>query len=153
MASLQIYCDGGCRGNQSESNVGGWGVYLVWGEHEKELWGGERDTTNNKMELTAAIEGLRAIRNKAVSTDVYLDSAYVLGGITSWIEGWKRKGWVNSKKQPVANKELWLALDEERERFADIRFHKVKGHADNEGNIRADELANRAMDELGEEAS
>ena len=72
----------------------------------------------------------------------------MLGGITSWIEGWRRKGWVNSKKQPVANKELWIALDEERDRFADIRFHKVKGHADNAGNIRADELANRAMDEL-----
>ena len=143
MTRLEIYCDGGCRGNQSDSNVGGWGVYLVWGEHEK-----ERDTTNNKMELTAAIEGLRAIKNKAVPTDVYLDSAYVLGGITSWIEGWRRKGWVNSKKQPVANKELWIALDEERGRFADICFHKVKGHADNAGNIRADELANRAMDEL-----
>ncbi len=148
MTRLEIYCDGGCRGNQSDSNVGGWGVYLVWGEHEKELYGGERDTTNNKMELTAAIEGLRAIKNKTVPTDVYLDSAYVLGGITSWIEGWRRKGWVNSKKQPVANKELWIALDEERDRFADIHFHKVKGHADNAGNIRADELANRAMDEL-----
>lgn len=148
MTRLEIYCDGGCRGNQSDSNVGGWGVYLVWGEHEKELYGGEHDTTNNKMELTAAIEGLRAIKNKAVPTDVYLDSAYVLGGITSWIEGWKRKEWINSKKQPVANKELWIALDEERDRFADIRFHKVKGHADNAGNIRADELANRAMDEL-----
>ena len=153
MTSLQIYCDGGCRGNQSDANVGGWGVYFIWGEHEKELWGGERDTTNNKMELTAAIEGLRAIKNKAVPTDVYLDSAYVLNGITSWIADWKRKGWVNSKKQPVANKELWLALDEERRRFADIRFHKVKGHADNVGNIKADELANRAMDELEENAS
>ena len=100
------------------------------------------------MELTAAIEGLRAIRNKRVPTDVYLDSAYVLNGITSWIDGWRQKGWVNSKKQSVANKELWLALDEERHKFADISFHKVKGHADNAGNIRADELANRAMDEL-----
>ena len=128
--------------------MGGWGVYLVWGEHERELCGGERDTTNNKMELTAAIEGLRAIKNKAVSTDVYLDSAYVLNGITSWIADWKRKGWVNSKKQPVANKDLWFALDKERAKFVDISFHKVKGHADNAGNIRADELANRAMDEL-----
>lgn len=148
MTSLEIYCDGGCRGNQSDSNVGGWGAYLVWGEHTKELWGGERDTTNNRMELMGAIEGLRAIKNKDVPTSVYLDSAYVLGGITGWIDGWKRKGWVNSKRQPVANKELWLMLDEERQKFADISFHKVKGHADNEGNIHADELANRAMDEI-----
>ena len=148
MTRLEIYCDGGCRGNQSDANVGGWGVYLVWGEHERELCGGERDTTNNKMELTAAIEGLRAIKNKAVSTDVYLDSAYVLNGITSWIADWKRKGWVNSKKQPVANKDLWLALDKERAKFVDISFHKVKGHADNAGNIRADELANLGIDQI-----
>lgn len=148
MTTLEIYCDGGCRGNQSDSNVGGWGAYLVWGEHVKELWGGERDTTNNKMELTGAIEGLRAVRNKSVHVDVFLDSAYVLNGITSWIEGWKQKGWVNSKKQPVANKELWLELERERDKFADIEFHKVKGHADNAGNIKADELANRAMDEV-----
>ena len=146
MTRLEIYCDGGCRGNQGNVNVGGWGAYLVWGEHRKELFGGERNTTNNKMELMGAIEGLRAIKNKDVPVDVYVDSAYVLNGITQWIFGWMKKGWVNSKKEPVANKELWQALYEEKKRFPDITFHKVKGHSTNEGNNKADELANRAMD-------
>lgn len=145
---VKLYCDGGCRGNQASRNVGGWGVLLVWGPHIKELRGGRRDTTNNQMELTAAIEGLRAVRDKSVGVDVYADSAYVVGGITSWIFGWMKKGWVNAKKEPVANKELWIALKAEQDKFADIVFHKVKGHADNAGNNRADELANLAMDEL-----
>ena len=145
---LEIYCDGGCRGNQGNVNVGGWGAYLVWGERTKELWGGEPNTTNNKMELTGCIEGLRAVKDTTVPVDVYLDSAYVLKGITDWIYGWMRKGWVNSKKEPVANKELWLELLEEKKRFSDITFLKVKGHADNQGNIMADALANRAMDEI-----
>ncbi len=148
MTRLEIYCDGGCRGNQADENVGGWGAYLVWGEHTKELYGGEPNTTNNKMELTAAIEGLRAVKNKDVPVDVYVDSAYVLNGITQWIFGWMKKGWVNSKKEPVANKELWLQLLEEKNKFSDITFHKVKGHSDNAGNNKADELANLAMDEV-----
>lgn len=148
MTRLELYCDGGCRGNQARTNVGGWGVYLVWGAYTKELYGGEPDTTNNKMELTGAIEGLRAIKNKDVPVDVYVDSAYVLNGITNWVYGWMKKGWVNSKKEPVANKELWLQLLEEKRKFADITFHKVKGHANNVGNNMADALANRAMDEL-----
>ena len=146
MTRLEIYCDGGCRGNQAEKNVGGWGAYLVWGEHEKELFGGERNTTNNKMELMGAIEGLRAIKNKNVPVDVYVDSAYVLNGITQWIFGWMKKGWVNSKKEPVANKELWHELLAQKNMFPDITFHKVKGHSTNAGNNKADELANRAMD-------
>lgn len=148
MTRLEIYCDGGCRGNQAEKNVGGWGAYLVWGSHTKELFGGEANTTNNKMELTAAIEGLRAVKNKNVPVDVYVDSAYVLNGITQWVYGWMKKGWVNSKKEPVANKDLWLQLLEEKKKFADISFHKVKGHSDNAGNNKADELANRAMDQV-----
>ena len=146
MTRLEIYCDGGCRGNQAEKNVGGWGAYLVWGEHEKELFGGERNTTNNKMELMGAIEGLRAIKNKNVPVDVYVDSAYVLNGITQWIFGWMKKGWVNSKKEPVANKELWQELLAQKNMFPDITFQKVKGHSTNAGNNKADELANRAMD-------
>ena len=104
----QIYCDGGCRGNQQRANIGGWGVYLIWGEHTKELWGGEADTTNNKMELQAAIEGLRAIKNKDVGVDVFMDSAYVYNGITSWVNGWKRRGWVKADKKPVLNKDQWI---------------------------------------------
>ncbi len=149
---VELYCDGGCRGNQGKVNVGGWGALLKWGDHTKEIYGGERNTTNNKMELTAAIEGLRAVKNKTVGIDVYADSAYVLNGITNWIFGWIKKDWVNSKKEPVANKDLWLALLEEKNKFSDIEFHKVKGHSDNEGNNRADELANIAMDEV-EQAS
>jgi len=145
---VSLYCDGGCRGNQGRVNVGGWGVYLLWGDRTRELHGGEPDTTNNKMELTACIEGLRAIRDDRVGVDVYLDSAYVLNGITEWIYGWMRRGWVNSKKEPVANRELWLELLAQKERFADITFNKVKGHADDAGNIRADALANLAMDEI-----
>lgn len=148
MTRLEMYCDGGCRGNQSDRNVGGWGAYLIWGPHTKELYGGERNTTNNKMELMGAIMGLRAIKRKDVPVDVYMDSAYVYNGITSWIYGWMKKGWKNSKKEPVANKELWLALLAEKKQFSDITFNKVKGHANNVGNNKADELANRAMDDV-----
>ena len=145
---VKLYCDGGCRNNQRRGNVGGWGVHLEWGQHVKELSGGAKNTTNNKMELTAAIEGLRAVRDNSVGVDVYADSAYVLGGITSWIFGWKKNGWLTSAKKPVMNKELWQALDAEKAKFSDIAFHKVKGHANNAGNNRADELANIAMDEM-----
>lgn len=148
MTRLALYCDGGCRGNQANKNVGGWGAYLIWGDHTKELRGGELDTTNNKMELTACIEGLRAIKDDKVGIDVYMDSAYVHNGITQWIYGWMKKGWVNSKKEPVANKDLWLELLTQKQRFSDITFNKVKGHADNEGNNKADLLANLAMDDL-----
>ncbi len=145
---VKLYCDGGCRNNQRRGNVGGWGVHLEWGPHVKELSGGARNTTNNKMELTAAIEGLRAVKDKSVGVDVYADSAYVLGGITSWIFGWKKNGWLTSTKKPVMNKELWETLDAEQAKFSDIVFHKVKGHANNAGNNRADELANIAMDKM-----
>ena len=148
MDRISLYCDGGCRGNQGDNNIGGWGSYMIYKEHKKEIYGSERNTTNNKMELTACIEGLRAIKNKNLPIDVYLDSAYVLNGITSWIYGWIKKGWVNSKKEPVANKELWLELYEEKKKFSDINFIKVKGHSTCEGNNKADELANKGMDEL-----
>ena len=145
---LEMYCDGGCRGNQVDENVGGWGAYLIWGAHEKRLHGGCRNTTNNVMELTAVIEGLRAVVNKEVPVDVHVDSAYVHKGITEWIDSWIAKGWKNAQKKPVANRELWEQLLAEKAKFADIRFFKVKGHADNVGNNIADELANLAMDEV-----
>lgn len=148
MTRLQMYCDGGCRGNQSDKNVGGWGALLMYGPHKKEIRGGEFNTTNNKMELTAAIQGLRCIKRKDVPVDVYTDSAYVYNGITSWIYGWMKKGWKNAKKEPVANKELWLDLLAEKKLFTEITFNKVKGHANNEGNNRADALVNLAMDDL-----
>lgn len=145
---IKLYTDGGCRGNQSDNNIGAWGVYMVYGDVSKEIKGGEINTTNNIMELKGCIEGLKAIKNKTLPVEVYLDSAYVLNGITNWIEGWKKKGWRTANKKPVLNKELWIELDSERNKFNNIEFIKVKGHAGNEGNEIADRLCNEAMDEI-----
>ena len=143
---ISLYCDGGCRNNQNDSNVGGWGVLLLWRDAKKELRGSAFDTTNNKMELTACIEGLRAIKNKTFPVDVYLDSSYVLNGITGWIKNWQRNGWKTKSGTDVLNKELWLDLLDEKKKFKEIYFHKVRGHTNNAGNNRADELVNLAMD-------
>lgn len=148
MEAIIMYADGGCRNNQGESNIGGWGAYLQCGEYKKEVKGSARNTTNNVMELTGCIEGLRAIVDKSIPVEVHLDSAYVLNGITSWIEGWKANGWRTSKKKPVLNQEYWMALDREKSQFANIKFIKVKGHAGIEGNEIADRLCNEAMDEI-----
>lgn len=148
MEKVILYCDGGCRGNGKKQNIGGWGAYLTYGAYQKELYGASRETTNNIMELTACIEGLRALKRHDLPVEVMVDSAYVLNGITSWIYSWMRKGWVTSKKEPVENKELWQALYEEKKKFSSIEFIKVKGHSDNEGNNKADALANKAMDEI-----
>lgn len=145
---VQVYTDGGCRGNQARTNVGAWACYLVYGQHTRERYAAERNTTNNKMELMGAIMGLRSVKNKNVGVDLYTDSAYVYNGINQWVYGWLKRGWVNSKKEPVANKELWLALLEEKKKFADLTINKVRGHANNEGNNRADFLVNKAMDEF-----
>lgn len=145
---VQVYTDGGCRGNQARTNVGAWACYLVYGPHTREHYGTERNTTNNKMELMGAIMGLRSVKNKNVGVDLYTDSAYVYNGINQWVYGWLKSGWVNSKKEPVANKELWIALLEEKKKFSDLTINKVRGHATNEGNNRADLLVNKAMDEL-----
>lgn len=148
MSILKIYTDGGCRGNQNENNIGAWGAYMEFGDVIKELSGGAVNTTNNIMELTGCIEGLKAVKNKSIKTEVYLDSAYVLNGITSWIENWKKKGWRTANKKPVANKELWIELDALKSEFTDITFIKVKGHSDNPGNIKADALCNITMDKM-----
>lgn len=145
---LEIYTDGGCRGNQSDNNVGGWGAYLVYGTNTTTIKGGERNTTNNKMELTAVIEALKRLKTTNKETVVYSDSAYVINGITNWIHGWIAKGWINSQKKPVENKELWQELYALKQRFNNIEFVKVKGHSDNEGNNKADALANEAMNEI-----
>lgn len=135
-----MYTDGACKGNPGP---GGWGVYLRYGDHEKDLCGGEPDTTNNRMELTAVIEGLSAL-TRPCTVAVHLDSQYVRQGITAWIHGWKAKGWVTSAKQPVKNADLWQALDVEVARH-DVRWVWVKGHAGDPGNTRADALANRGV--------
>jgi ribonuclease HI len=138
-----IYTDGACRGNPGP---GGWGAVLLWGGHEKELWGGEPLTTNNRMELMAAIRALEALK-KPCKVELHTDSKYVMQGITEWLPGWKRRGWLTADKKPVKNDDLWRRLDEARLRH-DVSWKWVKGHAGHELNERADRLANRGIDEM-----
>jgi ribonuclease HI len=143
LSRVEIYTDGACRGNPGP---GGWGVLLRSGERERELWGGAALTTNNRMELTAAIEGLRRLKRPCI-VDLYTDSQYVRLGITEWLANWKRKGWRNASKKPVKNQDLWRALDDETARH-EIRWHWIKGHSGHPENERADQLANRGIDEM-----
>ena len=136
---IHIWTDGACSGNPGP---GGWGALLKSGEHEKELSGGEAETTNNRMELMAAIEALNTLK-KASRVRLHTDSTYVKDGLTQWIHGWKRNGWKTAAKKPVKNKDLWQALDEACARH-EIEWVWVKGHAGDEGNERADALARDA---------
>ena len=138
--SVVIYTDGACKGNPGP---GGWGVWLRSGDYEKELSGGEAHTTNQRMELTAAIQALTAL-NRPCRVVLYTDSRYVLGGITSWIKTWKRNGWKNSAKKPVKNADLWQVLDAAVDSH-EIEWRWVKGHAGDLGNERADALANAGV--------
>jgi len=141
---VEIFTDGGCRGNPGP---GGWGVLMRYGEHEKEIYGYDKETTNNRMELMAAICALESL-NRDSNVDLTTDSNYVRQGITEWLEGWKKRGWKTAAKKPVKNKDLWQRLDEAVARH-NVEWHWVKGHSGHEGNERADDLANRAMDEKG----
>jgi ribonuclease HI len=143
MTPVTIYTDGACKGNPGP---GGWGAVLVAGEREKEIFGGETPTTNNRMELTAVIRALEQLK-AASDVDLYTDSQYVKQGIESWIHGWKRNGWKTADRKPVKNAELWRELDALAARHR-IRWHWVRGHSDHPGNERADALANRGVDEL-----
>ena len=140
MANVTIYTDGACSGNPGP---GGWGAILVHGQNRKELYGGEFETTNNRMELRAAIEALNALK-RPCNVDLYTDSVYVRDGITKWIEGWQRNGWRTSAKKPVKNAELWPDLQAALKPH-DIDWHWVKGHAGHPENERADELARQGM--------
>lgn len=140
---VTIYTDGACRGNPGP---GGWGALLLSGDHRKELNGADPETTNNRMELTAAIEALRALKRRC-QVNLYTDSQYVRQGITEWIYAWKDRGWRTADKKPVKNTDLWQALDEQIARH-DVEWHWVKGHAGVPGNEKADELANEAIDSL-----
>jgi len=142
-AVVEMWTDGACKGNPG---VGGWGAWMRFGDQEKELWGGEAATTNNRMELTAVIEGLRALRRPCRVT-LHVDSTYVMNGLTKWLPNWKRNGWVTGEKKPVKNKELWQALEVEVERHH-VTWVWVKGHAGDPGNERADGLANRGVDDV-----
>jgi ribonuclease HI len=140
-----IYTDGACKGNPGP---GGWGVYLRSGAVEKDLCGGEAQTTNNRMELTAVIEALKALK-KPSRLLIYMDSEYVRKGITEWLPGWKARGWKTAAKQPVKNVDLWQALDALVNAGGhDIDWRWVKGHAGDPGNERADALANRGVPSL-----
>ena len=142
--TIEVYTDGACRGNPGP---GGWGALLRYNGTEKEIWGGEADTTNNRMELTAAIRALEAL-NQPCDVDLYTDSTYVRDGITRWLANWKRRGWRTANKKPVKNQDLWQKLDAAAARHT-VRWHWVEGHAGHEDNERADDLANRGADESG----
>ncbi len=137
-----IHTDGGCRGNPGP---GGWGAVLSYNGREREIWGGEPHTTNNRMELMAAIMALETL-NRPCRVEIYTDSQYVRNGITAWISGWKARGWKTADNKPVKNADLWQRLDEARRRH-EVSWHWVRGHAGNEGNERADKLTQRAIAE------
>ncbi len=143
MKTIEIYTDGACRGNPGP---GGWGAWLQYGENTKSLCGGENNTTNNRMELMAAIKGLEAL-SQGCNVNLYTDSQYVKKGITEWINGWKTNGWRNAAKKPVKNADLWQLLDIATTRHT-IKWIWVKGHAGNIGNEKADQLANQGIDNL-----
>ena len=143
MKEILIYTDGACRGNPGP---GGWGVWLQSDGKEKEIYGGQQETTNNRMELTAAIRGLTALRLDC-KVVLYTDSQYVRKGITEWITQWKQRGWKTSAKKPVKNADLWRELDEAIVSHQ-VEWRWVKGHSGDPGNERADELANRGIDEM-----
>ncbi|MCX7275114.1 MAG: ribonuclease HI [Burkholderiales bacterium] len=138
--TIQIYTDGACKGNPGP---GGWGALLRMGEHEKELFGGEPLTTNNRMELTAVIQALHTLK-RPCSVVVHTDSQYVQKGISEWIKGWKLRGWLTSDRKPVKNADLWRELDEAVSRHQ-ITWRWVRGHSGHPENERADALANRGV--------
>jgi len=137
---VTIYTDGACSGNPGP---GGWGVLLIYGDTSKEVCGGEQLTTNNRMELMAAIMALESLK-RPCAVDLWTDSQYVRQGITSWMHGWRRNGWRTADKKPVKNADLWQRLDEARQRH-DVSFHWVKGHAGHDENERVDELAREGL--------
>ena len=143
MKTVDIFTDGACKGNPGP---GGWGVLLRMGAHEKELSGGDAETTNNRMEMTAAIRALEALREPC-KVRLYTDSTYVIDGITKWIHGWKKKGWKNAAKKPVVNDDLWRELDALRGKH-DVTWHWVKGHSGHAENERVDRLASDAAEAI-----
>ena len=142
--AVSAYTDGACKGNPGP---GGWGVLLTFDGVERELFGGEPNTTNNRMEMTAVIRALEALKRRS-HIDIYTDSQYVMLGMTDWISGWKRRGWKTADKKPVKNVDLWLKLDELSGAHS-IGWHWVRGHSGHAGNERADTLANRGVASIG----
>ena len=136
--SIKVYTDGACKGNPG---VGGWGVYIKTPDYEKDLYGGNPETTNNQMEMQAALEALKYLRDKTELVELYTDSNYLRQGITEWIHNWKKNNWRTAAKKPVANRELWIQISDLNEKM-NVEWHWVKGHAGDPGNERADHLAN-----------
>jgi ribonuclease HI len=153
LEEIIIYCDGGVRGNGKEDNIGGYGAVLSFKGRVLEIYEGERNTTNNIQELKGAINSLKVLRTTRIPVRVHCDSAYVVNGITSWVKGWKKRGWRKSDGKIIENLELWKELDELVSKQENCAFVKVKGHVGIELNEKADELANRAMDEISEKSS
>ena len=143
--SIKVYTDGACRSNPGP---GGWGVYIINGNHTEELFGGDGSTTNNKMEMQAAISALVHLKDSESSIELYTDSNYLRQGITEWIYKWKKNNWLTSSKKPVANRELWIELDKLNSEM-NVSWYWVKGHAGDPGNEKADELANKGADSVG----
>ncbi len=141
MKQVEIFTDGACKGNPGP---GGWGALLRMGQHEKELSGAEAETTNNRMEMTAVIKGLNALIEPC-AVELYSDSKYVIDGITKWVDGWKKRGWINASKKPVKNADLWHELIEAVARH-DVKWHWVKGHSGHPENERVDQLASAEAD-------
>ena|SRR3990167_2304936 len=143
MKKVELFTDGACRGNPGP---GGWGVLMRYDEHEKKLYGGEQHTTNNRMELMAAIQGLAALKSECI-VEITTDSQYVRLGITQWLVNWKKRHWKTADKKPVKNQDLWEQLDAQAARHQ-VTWHWVKGHSGHPENELADQLANKAIDEL-----
>ena len=143
MERIKIYTDGACRGNPGR---GGWGVFIINGQESKKIFGGKIETTNNEMELTAAIKGLEFF-NSPTDLDLYTDSKYVMDGINDWIHNWKKNGWKTANKKPVKRANLWMELDKLNS-LHDVKWYWVKGHSGDIGNEMADELANQGIDSL-----
>ena len=142
--SIKVYTDGACRSNPGP---GGWGVYIINDNHTEELFGGDSTTTNNKMEMQAAISALAHLKDSESSIELYTDSNYLRQGITEWIYKWKKNNWLTSSKKPVANRELWIELDKLNSEM-NVNWYWVKGHAGDPGNEKADELANKGVDSV-----
>lgn len=145
MPTVELFTDGAFKKNDK---VGGWGVLIRYGKHTKELCDGERDTTNNRMEMMAVIEGLRALTRRCEHIHITTDSQYVLKGATEWIEGWKRRNWKTGEGEPVKNRDLWEELDALLDEHEKVTWQWVKGHAGHPGNERADQLSNDGVDKV-----